>query len=166
MRMGGGSSTPKMYACPDPKPTVIDGMERKSIVIDGKKHAEGILLSTKQKVLSCPITPNLIVVLVGNNQASASYVKMKEKAAAKCGISSRVVQLVETISQEQLLSEIAALNRDITVHGILVQLPLPEHLHVSAVLSSISHLKDVRVLLGLACARALLIYFPLQFDSL
>ena len=83
------------------------------------------------------------MILVGNNPASESYVRSKEKACAKLGIYSIVHRVADTISQEHLLQMVEELNNDNTIHGILVQLPLPEHISEEAVIQAISPDKDV-----------------------
>ncbi len=89
------------------------------------------------------ITPRLSVIIVGNNPASRSYVKGKHKDCAECGILSDDIRLPEDVTQRQLLAEIEKLNNDETVHGILVQLPLPAHIDEYAVINAISPAKDV-----------------------
>lgn len=87
--------------------------------------------------------PKLVVVLVGENPASCVYVKHKMTYAQKVGIQSEVIQLPDTVSQEELLSHIEKLNDDNDVNGILVQLPLPKHIDEQTVLVSIAAKKDV-----------------------
>ncbi|WP_430612020.1 bifunctional methylenetetrahydrofolate dehydrogenase/methenyltetrahydrofolate cyclohydrolase [Enterococcus sp. DIV0876] len=89
------------------------------------------------------IIPGLVVLLVGEDKASQTYVKNKELAATKIGIHSRVARYSETISEEDLLSEIEKYNRDKAFHGILVQLPLPKHINEEKVLLAIKPEKDV-----------------------
>ena len=89
------------------------------------------------------IIPGLVVLLVGEDKASQTYVKNKELAATKIGIHSRVARYSETISEEELLSEIEKYNRDKAFHGILVQLPLPKHINEEKVLLAIKPEKDV-----------------------
>lgn len=89
------------------------------------------------------ITPGLVVLLVGEDKASQTYVKNKELAATKIGIHSEVARYSETISEEELLSEIEKYNQDAAFHGILVQLPLPKHINEEKVLLAIKPEKDV-----------------------
>lgn len=89
------------------------------------------------------ITPNLTVVIVGDDGASLSYVRSKNKAAEKIGMTSEIVHLEADVSEDALLSEIERLNNDDNVSGILVQVPLPEHISEEAVLEAISPEKDV-----------------------
>ena len=89
------------------------------------------------------IKPGLAVVLVGTDPASEVYVRMKGKAAEKAGFHSHQITLPERTSEEHLLRLIRALNGDASVHGILVQLPLPKHIDKERVLSAIAVEKDV-----------------------
>ena len=87
--------------------------------------------------------PGLAVVLVGDNPASQSYVRAKQKACGEVGIVSRLDHLPATTAEADLITLIAALNADPTVHGILVQLPLPKQIRDEAVIHAIGGLKDV-----------------------
>lgn len=89
------------------------------------------------------VTPGLAVILVGNNPASQSYVKAKQKACQETGITSVLQEFPETVSEEALLQEIDRFNNDQSIHGILVQLPLPQHIDETAVIEKISPEKDV-----------------------
>ena len=89
------------------------------------------------------ITPGLAVVIVGSNPASLVYVRNKGKACAEVGINSIEIALPEDVSEAELLERIEALNADPTVHGILVQLPLPAHINQDAIIEAISPKKDV-----------------------
>lgn len=89
------------------------------------------------------ITPGLAVILVGNDPASAVYVRNKHKGCLEVGINSYEITMPEETTEEQLLSEIEKLNADEKVHGILVQLPLPKHISEEKILNSISPSKDV-----------------------
>ncbi len=89
------------------------------------------------------ICPKLCVILVGENPASMSYVKMKQKACERTGIESKMIALPNDISEESLLKIIAENNADKSVSGILVQLPLPPHINTSAILEAIAAHKDV-----------------------
>jgi methylenetetrahydrofolate dehydrogenase (NADP+)/methenyltetrahydrofolate cyclohydrolase len=88
------------------------------------------------------IRPCLATILVGDNQASATYVKNKQTAASKVGILTRDFKLPENIEQEKLVSTINELNKDRSVHGILVQLPLPHHIETS-ITNLVNYEKDV-----------------------
>lgn len=87
--------------------------------------------------------PCLVVIIVGENPASQSYVRGKIKAAAFVGIDSRLIELPATITQDELLHQIHLLNEDEGVDGILVQLPLPQHIDELKVIDAIAHEKDV-----------------------
>ncbi|UOY93947.1 bifunctional methylenetetrahydrofolate dehydrogenase/methenyltetrahydrofolate cyclohydrolase FolD [Ectobacillus sp. JY-23] len=89
------------------------------------------------------ITPGLAVILVGNNPASRSYVTGKGKASEEAGIYFELIEMPETITEEQLLQEIDRINEDPRIHGLLVQLPLPKHIREEAVIERISPEKDV-----------------------
>ena len=87
--------------------------------------------------------PCLVVIIVGENPASQVYVRNKVKAAAYTGMESRLEELPASISEEALLSQIAQLNADPLVDGILVQLPLPKHINEEKVIDAIAREKDV-----------------------
>lgn len=89
------------------------------------------------------LTPHLTVILVGDDPASHSYVRGKEKASAEVGISSEIIRMEKTVDQKTLLTKIAELNKDENVHGILVQLPLPNHIEEQKVIEAIDPAKDV-----------------------
>ena len=89
------------------------------------------------------LTPGLAVVLVGENPASQVYVRNKVKACAEAGMHSVLEQYPATLSQAELLARIHALNNDSSIHGILVQLPLPPHIDANLVIEAISPAKDV-----------------------
>jgi 5,10-methylene-tetrahydrofolate dehydrogenase/methenyl tetrahydrofolate cyclohydrolase len=116
------------------------------IIIDGKKTAKDIRseLLEEIKVLQDDhgTTPGLAVVLVGERVDSATYVRMKKKAASEIGIHSIDVTVDENISEEELIKEVQKLNDDPKVHGILVQLPLPSHMNEAKVLKTIQYEKD------------------------
>ena len=116
------------------------------IKIDGKVIAQTVKDRVKKAVIelkSQGITPCLATVLIGDNSASATYVKNKHKACDEVGIVTKDHKLNSTITQIQLNEVIEKLNKDNSVHGILVQLPLPEQLDEFATTSRISPLKDV-----------------------
>jgi methylenetetrahydrofolate dehydrogenase (NADP+)/methenyltetrahydrofolate cyclohydrolase len=89
------------------------------------------------------ITPGLAVVLVGSDPASQIYVRSKHKQTQEAGMASFQHVLPEDVAQDQLLALIAKLNRDASVHGILVQLPLPKSLHTETIINAIDSAKDV-----------------------
>lgn len=115
-------------------------------VINGKELAHEIRVNMKEEVIQLKkkgITPHLTVILVGDNPASKSYVSGKEKAAAETGMSSNVIVLPITTTEKELLQQIEVLNQDDTVHGILVQLPLPDQIREKQIIEAISPAKDV-----------------------
>ena len=116
-------------------------------LIDGKAVAKAIRgeirESTEALVREHGVTPGLAVVLVGNRTDSSTYVRMKKRAAAEVGFYSVDREFPESVSQEELLACVRALNDDPKVHGILVQLPLPRHINEAEVLEEIKVSKDV-----------------------
>ncbi len=116
-------------------------------IIDGKKIAESIRAGIATDVAAFKketgITPCLVAVLVGDNPASEVYVRNKQIACEKAGIESRLMKLPKTTQTGELLQLVDRLNRDPTVHGILVQLPLPDGCDELAVLDAVDPLKDV-----------------------
>ncbi|MBH0229827.1 bifunctional methylenetetrahydrofolate dehydrogenase/methenyltetrahydrofolate cyclohydrolase FolD [Halobacillus yeomjeoni] len=115
-------------------------------VIYGKQLAEDLRQEMKQEVSELHkqnIFPKLVVIIIGEDPASKSYVKGKQKASEKIGMDSDLIELPEETSEEELLNLIDRFNQDRTVHGILVQLPLPEHIHEQKVIEAIDPSKDV-----------------------
>ena len=115
-------------------------------IISGREVAENILQDLKKRVdilKKKNITPKLVVVLVGDMKASASYVAQKEKFAVKAGIDSEVLRFNSEISESEILNQIDEINKDDKIHGVIVQLPLPDHISVTKVLNRIDPKKDV-----------------------
>ncbi|WP_029270045.1 bifunctional methylenetetrahydrofolate dehydrogenase/methenyltetrahydrofolate cyclohydrolase FolD [Virgibacillus alimentarius] len=115
-------------------------------IINGKELSSELKLNMKEKVSDLKknkIVPHLTVILVGDNPASKSYVNGKKKACAETGISSDIIEMADSISEEKLLSTINKLNQDQSVHGILVQLPLPDHINEQHIIEAIDPKKDV-----------------------
>ncbi len=116
-------------------------------IIDGRRHARELRNALRVKATELlaryGAPPKLTVVLVGEDAASRLYVQNKSKACRDVGIESVVVELPASTPLDTLLAVIEAQNRDPSVHGILVQLPLPRHLPVNAVLERIAVEKDV-----------------------
>ncbi|MBO8170368.1 MAG: bifunctional methylenetetrahydrofolate dehydrogenase/methenyltetrahydrofolate cyclohydrolase FolD [Bacillaceae bacterium] len=115
-------------------------------ILDGKEIAADIRSEIKSEVEELKqkgITPGLTVVLVGDNPASQSYVRAKARACEEVGIYSEVIRKPSTITQQELLDQIADLNENPNIHGILVQLPLPDHISERAVIDAIRVEKDV-----------------------
>lgn len=117
-----------------------------AIIIDGKQIAADVRQDVANKVSELKkkgIVPCLAVILVGENPASVSYVTGKQKALAEVGMVDRSVHLPENTSEDDLLKLIDELNKDNSVHGILVQLPLPKHINEDKVIMAIAPEKDV-----------------------
>lgn len=117
-----------------------------AVVIDGAGIAAEVKADVAKKVAELRargVTPCLAVILVGENPASVSYVTGKQKALAEAGMADRSVRLPADTSEAELLALIDTLNKDSSVHGILVQLPLPKHIDEEKVVMAISPAKDV-----------------------
>lgn len=117
------------------------------MILDGKHIAQTIRAELREQIASIVSkglrAPKLAVVIVGHNPASETYVANKIKACAEVGIEAERVALEAEITEEELLAEVERLNRDASVDGFIVQLPLPEHINESAILSAIDYRKDV-----------------------
>ena len=112
-------------------------------MIDGKAVAAQIREDLAIEVAKMSVQPCLAVILVGEDPASQVYVRNKGKAAEGCGIKSFTDRMPADTTQEQLLARVRELNGDASVHGILVQLPLPEQIDANRVINTISPEKDV-----------------------
>ena len=115
-------------------------------IIDGKALAAAVKQEAAAEVAALKaqgVAPCLAVILVGEDPASQVYVRGKINDCAECGILSRSIRLPETATQAELLAQVAALAADDTVHGILVQLPLPAQIDERAVIDAIPPQKDV-----------------------
>ena len=115
-------------------------------IIDGTKIAEEIREELKVKTKELKergITPGLVMVRVGEDPASISYVRGKSKASEELGIFSETIVLPEDAKEEEVLAKVEELNKDPRFHGILVQLPLPKHIDADKVLNTIEPRKDV-----------------------
>lgn len=116
---------------------ILDGKSlAKTIRKDVKKETELLIEKYGKK-------PHLVVILVGDNPASQTYVRSKERACERSGIRSTVIKKDVNISQEELIQVIKDLNQDEDVHGILLQLPIPKHIDEELVINLIDPLKDV-----------------------
>ena len=114
-------------------------------LIDGNLVSQKVKLTIRDEVLDLVnrgIQPCLATILVGDNQASTTYVKNKQTAANSAGILTRDFKLPENVTRNELISIIEELNRDDKVHGILVQLPLPRQIETS-ITNMVNHEKDV-----------------------
>jgi methylenetetrahydrofolate dehydrogenase (NADP+) / methenyltetrahydrofolate cyclohydrolase len=112
-------------------------------IIDGAAIAKRIRSDAAQRAAALGTRPGLAVILVGEDPASAVYVRNKVKACEEAGLHSVLERYDATLAQPALLARIAALNADARIHGILVQMPLPRHLDPHAVIEAISPAKDV-----------------------
>jgi len=112
-------------------------------IIDGKKIATQIRDNLKEKVSKLPQSPKLAVIMVGDNPASTIYVRSKEKACNELGITAQTYHLAQNVTNEELIDLINILNEDNETNGILVQLPLPQHLDEKKILNTILPSKDV-----------------------
>jgi methylenetetrahydrofolate dehydrogenase (NADP+)/methenyltetrahydrofolate cyclohydrolase len=115
-------------------------------ILDGKKLSEKIKNKVKEEVDKLKkegIIPGLAVILVGNDPASQTYVKMKKGACEKVGMYSVVHEFPESITEKELLSTIEMINKNPNLHGLLVQLPLPKHIDTTKVLEAVAPEKDV-----------------------
>ena len=117
------------------------------MIIDGKAIALNVRASVKKEVAelerSRGVVPGLGVVLVGDDPASHTYVRNKRKACAEAGIQVEEHLLPASVPEEQVLDLIGSLNENAAIHGILVQLPLPEHIDTDTVLRAVSTSKDI-----------------------
>ncbi|KOP83391.1 bifunctional methylenetetrahydrofolate dehydrogenase/methenyltetrahydrofolate cyclohydrolase FolD [Cytobacillus solani] len=115
-------------------------------LIDGKEIArqkKTLIAEEVEKLKKDGIVPGLAVILVGNNPASKTYVTNKERTCRELGMHSVLIELPESVSEEALLNQVAELNEDSSIHGILVQMPLPDHINEKKVIEAISPEKDV-----------------------
>ncbi|HDC7621151.1 TPA: bifunctional methylenetetrahydrofolate dehydrogenase/methenyltetrahydrofolate cyclohydrolase FolD [Staphylococcus aureus] len=115
-------------------------------ILDGKQIAKDYRQGLQDQVEALKekgFTPKLSVILVGNDGASQSYVRLKKKAAEKIGMISEIVHLEETATEEEVLNELNRLNNDDSVSGILVQVPLPKQVSEQKILEAINTEKDV-----------------------
>ena len=112
-------------------------------IIDGKEIAKKLRSKIAEEVVSLDRPPGLAVILVGEDPASAVYVRNKELACRQAGFFSDKIIKSENITEEQLLEEVERLNNNPHIDGILVQLPLPKHINANKVIEHISPHKDV-----------------------
>ena len=113
------------------------------VILDGKKVKRKILDELHSEVITLDDKPNLVVIQVGNNEASNIYIKQKEKMAMDVGYGFSHLKFTEDITENELLDEIDKLNEDSSVNGILVQLPLPKQINTNVIQNAIIPLKDV-----------------------
>lgn len=116
-------------------------------LLDGKRILQEVKDELKQEVSRITASgkrpPFLVAILAGNDGASETYVASKEKNSHECGFTSHIVRFPATVTESELLSEIARLNTDDTVDGFIVQMPLPAHINATRVIDAIAPEKDV-----------------------
>ena len=112
-------------------------------ILDGKALGARLRADLAARIATLPFRPGLRVVRVGEDPASGVYVRNKDRAAAEAGFDSATIHLPETTTEAYLLAEIARLNADPAVDGILVQLPLPAHIRAEAAIAAVDPRKDV-----------------------
>lgn len=116
-------------------------------IIDGRKIAEEIKREVKEETAQLKsrhgITPGLAFILVGENPASQSYVRSKEKACGEAGFYSVTEQMSADTTEKALLDKVRSFNEDPRIHGLLVQLPLPKHINETKIIEAINPKKDV-----------------------
>ncbi|MBP5497772.1 MAG: bifunctional 5,10-methylene-tetrahydrofolate dehydrogenase/5,10-methylene-tetrahydrofolate cyclohydrolase [Muribaculaceae bacterium] len=133
-------------------------------IIDGKKVASEIKLEISEKVQQIVAMggrrPNLSAILVGHDGGSESYMMMKTRACEECGFESALIRMEPDVTQAELIAKIDELNKDESVDGFIIQLPLPKHIDEQAVIEAIDYRKDAdgfhpinvgRMALGLPC---------------
>ena len=117
------------------------------MILDGKNEAQKIREEIKKEITVLKLKknkiPGLSVILVGDYVPSQIYVKNKEKNSKEVGINSKIIKYPKDVSESDILKKINQLNKDENVSGILVQLPLPEHINKEKIINAIDHLKDV-----------------------
>lgn len=118
-------------------------MINKMVIIDGKKIKKDILNELKLEVSKLEEKPNFVVIQVGNNEASNVYIKQKEKMAKFVGYGYLHLKLDENITEEELLKKIDELNNDKMIHGIMVQMPLPDHIDAHKIQNAVISFKDI-----------------------
>jgi methylenetetrahydrofolate dehydrogenase (NADP+)/methenyltetrahydrofolate cyclohydrolase len=117
-----------------------------SNLIDGRTIAEKVYLGLRREISELKaqgVTPGLAVVLVGDNPASRAYVRSKDKMCRELGLHSLKLELPASTTQSELVGRVEELNRDSTIHGILVQSPPPQHIDEAAVVRTLDPRKDV-----------------------
>lgn len=114
-----------------------------AIAIDGRAVAARLRAEVAAQVATLPAAPGLAVVLVGDDPASAVYVRNKDRAASQAGITARTLRLTAATTQAELLATVRSLNDDPAIDGILVQMPLPPQIDSRAIIAAIDPAKDV-----------------------
>lgn len=114
-----------------------------SLIIDGAARAKSVLTDVRERAAKLPRAPGLAVILVGEDHASQVYVRSKLKRAKEVGFESRAARFAEDVAEAAILAQVAAFNADDEVDGILVQLPLPQHVNTLRVMAAIDPDKDI-----------------------
>jgi len=112
-------------------------------ILDGRALAATLRATIAARAAALPHKPGLAVVLVGQNPASAIYVRTKDRAAREAGLAAQTIALPAETTQSALLAVVARLNADPAIHGILVQMPLPPQISATAIIAAIDPAKDV-----------------------
>ncbi len=113
------------------------------MIIDGRAIANSILVELLENIKKLPMKPKLVDVLLGDNPSSLSYIKQKGRSAEKIGINFELRQFPIDTTEKELLSIIEELNTDNSIHGFIVQLPLPSHIDTNKIIEAINPEKDV-----------------------
>lgn len=113
------------------------------MILDGKDLADKLLFDLKNKITLLNASPNLIIIIVGNNPESEIYVNIKKRKAMYVGITCNIINLNNNITQSELLTILNTYNNNINIDGIIIQLPLPIHLNTNIILENVSYTKDV-----------------------
>lgn len=112
-------------------------------ILDGKLVSEKILNDIKDEIISSEVTPKIAIIMIGENQASETYVKNKMIASKKCGIKSVLMRFKEDTSEKEILSVIDNINSDDSYQGVIVQMPIPNHINSQNIINAISPDKDI-----------------------
>jgi len=112
-------------------------------ILDGKLVSEKILNDIKDEIIKTGATPKIAIIMIGENKASETYVKNKMIASKKCGIKSILMRFKEDISEEEILSVINNINDDDSYQGMIVQMPIPNHINSQNIINAISPDKDI-----------------------
>lgn len=112
-------------------------------ILDGKLVSEKILNDIKEEIISSEVTPKIAIIMIGENKASETYVKNKMIASKKCGIKSILMRFKEDISEKEILSVIDNINCDDSYQGMIVQMPIPNHINSQNIINAISPDKDI-----------------------
>ena len=114
----------------------------KSKILNGTALADKILREVRQEIVEQKLAPSLAVILVGNDPASKTYIKLKKRAAQKCGLEFYLYQIAEDASEKKITDCLNFLNNDPEINAIIVQLPLPKHLDEDKIIAQINPKKD------------------------